>query len=228
MPGNHRLIHLTLRARALDLIVATTGATELEATATGYARASGSFIDEAFYVGMEVTPAGFPQTDPGIVIGVSDLTLKIKGGRTVAAAAPGRSLIAGLPAVRVWENLEAREAGVPVAGGPVTGRPYITDQHVPGVGRQYGTGPRATVDITGQYVLTLYGLSNTGSDAIEATVDALLALYPPNLSLTLADGSVLRVQSNAIPMPGQILPIAGGWSAKVARIPWILTTRNAA
>lgn len=228
MPANHRAIHLALRNRALALVVATTGVTNLEATATGYRRATGSFIAEGFLVGMEVTPAGFPQTAAGIVTGVTATDLQIKNGRAVAADAPGRSLIVGLPAVRLWDNLEAREGGVPVVGGPVSGRPYIASQYVPGAGSQLTGGPTATVDLTGLYVLTWYGLANTGPDAIEASVDALLALYPPTFATTLADGSVLRVQSKDIPMPGQIIPIAGGWAAKTIKVPWILTTRNAA
>src|SRR3972149_4040320 len=99
------LAHLAIRSRVASVVVATTGSITMSATATGYARTTGSFLTDGFAVGMEVTPTGFTQTTVGIVTNVETLALEIFGGRAVQSAGAGRTLTTKLPTKRGWENV---------------------------------------------------------------------------------------------------------------------------
>ena len=54
-----RRARIACQTRLLSTVVATTGAIALSATASGYHRAAGSFLDDQFAIGMEITPSGF-------------------------------------------------------------------------------------------------------------------------------------------------------------------------
>lgn len=76
----------------------TTGSASLSATATGYARAAGSFITNGIQVGDEITASGFAtaaNNGRSVVIAVTATTIDVTktGGTTAEAAATGRTLI---------------------------------------------------------------------------------------------------------------------------------------
>lgn len=218
---DEELATLALRARAASLVVATTGSTTLEATATGYVRASGSFLTDGFRPGMEVVPTGFTQTTVGIVDKTLTATvMPIIGGRTVQASGSGRTLAVGLPLTRSYENIV-------LASGPPQGRPWINEDYVPG-GASVLTLPtrRGLYDEDGLYILTWYGVAGLGLGAIRKGCDKLKALYAPGTSFTLSDGTVIRIRGDHAPIAGQITAIDGGWAYCQVTIPWRSVTRN--
>jgi len=204
-------VHLALRNRALAVSVATTGSTSLSATATGYARAAGSFITDGFSVGMEITPAGFATNTVDVLTGVTATALTTKNARAVEAVAAGRTISVGFPAVRAFENVTLT---------PTSGRPYIEEDFVPATNSLLSfPASGGTVEETGLYVIKWYGLSDTGVSALRKSVDALKALFAPGTTLT-AGSNTVRVRGDTATQAGQIIPLAGGWSVLTLTIPW--------
>lgn len=217
--------HLALRAKALAVVVATTGSTTLSATATGYARSSGSFVTDGFWPGMEVVPTGFTQTTPGIITVVSALALTIKNGRTVQSSGSGRTLTVGVPSIRVFENLEPTENGV-ILPDLIAGRPYFEEEFAPSSQRLLTTASHGITEATGVYVATWAGLANYDAIGIRQCTDALLTAFAPGSTVaTLSDGSIVRVRGDTAPIARQITRRDGGWAASICRIPWDITDR---
>lgn len=214
---DHTAMQLTLRARAVALVVCTTGATDLAASAAGYTRAIGSFFNDGFRVGMEVVPAGFPTNDPGVVEIVTDTLLTIRDGLTAAAVNSGRSLTVGLPLLRGWDN----EGFVPTPG-----RPYVEEDYVPTVGALLGLIAGGTTEDVGSYMLRWYGLSNTGIPGLTKGVDALLQQFAPGNAFPIGNGDTIRIRGDLKPSRGQILPAGEGWNVIRVQIPWRLLTLN--
>lgn len=215
---NHELAQLALEARIRTVVVATTGLVTLAATATGYTRASGSFLTDGFAAGMEVTPVGFTQTDVGVITNVDDLTMTIDGGRTVQTSGAGRSLVAGLPKMRAWENLELE---------PIAGRPYVEGDYVPAT-RVALTVPAigGIAQDTGIYVVKWYGIAGTGLLALSRSASALLALFRPGDVVPLSDGTAVRIRGDTGPWRGQVRQDAPGWALVTVTIPWRLYSTN--
>jgi hypothetical protein len=215
---NHAVVSLALRTRGLALAVCTTGSTSLSATATGYARASGSFVTDGFVEGMEVTPASFTQTTPGLVTAVTASTLTIYGGRTAQAAASGRTLSVELPAFRVYDNRTfARTAN----------RWYVEAEYSPSTVRlSTVTASRGYGEATGEFYWRLYGVAGMGDTAFHAMATALLALYPPGDGETLSNGAVLHIANRPGPRAGNILPDDPGFAVLPLTIPWRCSFTN--
>lgn len=209
--ADHVAAQLAFQARLRTLSVVTTGSTTLSATATGYARAAGSFLTDGFAVGMEVTPTGFTQTTVGVIDAVTALTMTIDGGRIVQAAAAGRTLAVGLPTLRAWDN---------VAIDPVVGQPFIEEEYVPATSEAV-TIPAlgGTLRDTGLYVLRWYSRQGTGSLALRQPADAILALFKPGTALAVGS-AFLRVSSKTAPWAGQIRTTGDGWAVVTVTIPW--------
>lgn len=214
-------VQLAFRARTLSVVVATTGSTVLGATTTGYSRPSGSFVAEGFCVGMEVVSAGFGAPEnatPKIVTAVSALVLECVG--CVAEGATGaRSLTVGAPLLRAFENAEFL---------PVSGRPYLEEEFVPGAGSLL-TFPAngAVAEDTGLYVLKWHGLNGTGIAALRKSVMALKALFAPGTAMVVGNSTVrVRAGSGNAPYSGQIIPMDGGWAVVVLTIPWRAYSTN--
>src|SRR5688572_17838711 len=113
-----------LRTRLVALSVATTGSVSLSATATGFARSTGSFMTDGFRAGMEITGTGFSAGNNAAktITGIAALAITCTG-TSVQAESAGRTLAAALPAGRSWENEHFE---------PTTGRPYVREQLLPG------------------------------------------------------------------------------------------------
>jgi hypothetical protein len=184
---------LALRAVASGLLVATTGPAELSATATGFARTSGSFVADGFAVGMEVEPLNFASAVPGFVVGVSALILTTLQPQTPEAAAGGRTLRVGLPLMRAWENATAFV--------PDDGRPFVEEDYVPGPEREIVPGVMETDPL---YVLRLYFPSGFGVAGPYAVADALKRRYRPRQQMALSTGYVLKVRESPAPYRGQL------------------------
>lgn len=209
---------LALRARMLTTVVATTGSTTLSATATGYTRASGSFVADGFSVGMEIVPAGFAANPVEVVQFVSATTITT-GSHAAQTAGAGRSLTAGIPALRAYENVTII---------PMSGRPYIEESFVPATSSiQTFPANGGQVEETGLYVIRWFGISGAGTSGIRKAVGALKSRFAPGTAWTLADGSVLRIRGDVGPSAGQLIRIDGGWTALTLTIPWRARSRNA-
>ena len=99
---------------------ATTGAISLSATATGYSRASGSFVTNGFAVGQQITASGFTNAannGTSLITAVTATTLTVsKTPATVAeTAAAGRTI--------------ATVSGLNAAGIAVVTRAYSAEQN---------------------------------------------------------------------------------------------------
>lgn len=219
----HADIQLALQQRLLTLLVCTTGSTSLSATATGYARASGSFVSDGFAPGMQITSiSGFVQSannatdNPAKVITkVTDLAIDVPG-TVVEAAGAGRTLSVGLPSDRAFENITFE---------PRDGRPYVDEQYVPATSELRGMVIGGTREETGLYVVGFAVPFNNGAIALARYADALLALFPLVLSIPIANGD-LRVRGDVGPMRSQVLPLDSGYARVGVSIPWRLLTLN--
>lgn len=212
--------NLILRARSASLVVATTGAISLSKTAAGYARMSGSFLDDGFEVGMDITPAGFPVNTVEVVTSVGALTLGTTD-HARAAAAGSRSIIAGLPEGQSYANVSP--SGV---YKPTVGRAWVEENFVPATSR-VTTWPRniGHMEETGIYVIKWYVPAGVGSNALLRSIDALKALYAPGTTFAVGSNSV-EVTGDPGPFAGQILP-ADDWAVCTLTIPWLARSRNA-
>lgn len=210
---------LAFRNRAIALVVCTTGAADLAASAVGYTRLAGSFITDGFQVGQEATPTGFTQTDPGVITKVEAQLLSIEGGRTVQTSGVGRSLTVGLPAQRAWNNLRF------VAE---KGRPYVEDTFLPGAGSRMVTMPNdgGLREDRGLWILRYYGLTGLASIGIDNVVDKILALFAPGTALT-AGSETIRIREDVAPFADDIVPQEKGWSVVSITVHWYAHTRNA-
>jgi hypothetical protein len=216
-------LQIALRLRLLGVTLATTGSTTLTATPTGYTRASGSFLTDGFRVGMEVTPAGFSDTQARVVTAVSALQLLVNtshaaGAPTAQTSASGRTLTAGLPALREYDNDDFT---------PIPGRPYLSEQMVPGgaVLLSASADGGRTQD-TGLYRLNLYGVGNTGHLALRDMATAILGRYAPGTALSVSGGTAY-VRGAFAPFAGALRRVDGGWALCAITIPWQAFSTNA-
>ena len=199
---DHELAQLALRTQLLTLATPTTGSTSLSATSTGYARAAGSFLTDGFRVGMEITAAsGFTvagnniSNAQGRVITALDATSISCTGCATEVAASGKTLTVGVPFKRGWENLDLT---------PPEGYPFIDEDYLPGPAAQIAMGALGDMEVFPTYVLKLYGLANTGPEALRRYAHNLLTLFAPRTAISVS-GSSLMVRTDPAPYCGQIL-----------------------
>ena len=216
---DNTVTQLAFRARAATLSVATTGSTTLSASATGYARAAGSFVADGFVVGMELAASGFTvagNNGPHVIASVTALALSCTGC-AIDGAAVGRTITVGLPGILADENLTI---------SPDPTRPYLEEDYAPATNRGV-TFPLqgGVVEETGLYVLKWYGLANTGIASIRKGVDALKALFAPGT--TIASGpNTVYVRSDVGPWSSQLLPQGNGFTVCTLTVPWRARTSN--
>jgi hypothetical protein len=210
-------VQLALRNRATSLSVATTGSTSLSATATGYARSSGSFITDGFMVGMELVIAGFSVGTPRVVTAVTATALTTDSPPPVQAASSGRTLSVGLPLLRAWENIVLTK---------IPGRPYVTEELSAGEHQLITTTSAAGLaKETFSYWLTWYGLEGRGMDAIRVSMDALRALFAPG-TVCMAGSIAVEPRGDVAVTAGQIIPQQNGWAACQLTVPCRAYSRN--
>jgi len=223
---DHRAILASMRARLATLAVCTTGATDLSASATGYARAAGSFLTDGFAPGMEILASGFTaaaNNGRSVITAVAALALTVRktGGTSAEAAAAGRTLAVGLPAAWGGENTD-------LVG--LSGVPYVEEEYLPGPAEVETLGPLGRMLAAPTYDLTI-GFANggtvqsTGTDALYRYAAAILALFPPELILTLSTGEFLHVRADEAPFQEQLERDERG-SSVVVSIPLRLYTYN--
>lgn len=226
---SHLDIQRACRARLATLAVCTTGATLLSATATGYARAAGSFATDGFAVGMEFRGSGFASAvnnGVGIVTRVASLALTVsmlvvsysaQGVRTVTrpanvveSAAGGRTLAVGLPSFGAWEN---------VGFVPETGVPYWDEQYVRGPSLLGTIGPQGRIIGEPMYLPRINVQSDSSVEAASRYADAMVNAFPPGDKIVLASGDVIEVRADQAPYSGQLLPNGAGFAGLLCTIP---------
>jgi len=205
-----------LRTQLLTVEVATTGATTLAATGTGYTRTTGSFIADGFVVGMEVVPSGFTSNVPVLITRVYALTLETDENQVESAGA-GRSLTVGIPVLRNWENTDLERQAR---------RWFISEDYLPGVQNKYGVGERGIVEQEPAYVIRLEGVSRTGADAIYTVARKIMEAFPPTLAIIPETGDIVRVGTDPGPFRGQVLSRYAGTVEVSITIPLYAETSN--
>jgi hypothetical protein len=202
-------MQLALRAKALTLSVATTGAMALAATTTGYTRAAGSFLTDGFAPGMEVTPAGFATNTRRVITSVSALAITVNATLTAEASAGGRSLTVGLPAARAWEN---------IAFQPTAGVPWVREEFLPGPTGQVTVGPLGRLEALPMYALHIHVPAETGLTG-KRYVNALRRLFAPRTKIPLPTSGTLAVRSDTGPYAGQLQQSQPGFAVQPFTVP---------
>lgn len=209
-----------IRTQLLTMEAATTGSISLEATSDGFVRTTGSFLTDGFEPGMEVAATGFGQAANNanwVVEQVEALTLHVTG-LTAEDAASGRTLTAGLPSDRAWEN---------VGFEPTPGTPYVEENFLSGPSTQLTNGTdEATVQVDPLYVVNIFAPENLGMEAASRYADAVLEAFKPNTSFNLSNGDALRVRTDTGPSRGQLTQRKPGWATVPVTIAFRLFTTN--
>jgi len=192
---------IVLAARALlkTLVVVSTGSVTLSATPTGFKRTVGSFVDDGFHIGMEVSSAGFTTNSVSVIKDVSDTEIVIADARTAQGAGAGRTLTVGLPAARRWDgNMDFT---------PPDAAPFIEEEYVPQPPKLRGMTEEGVVEVMGLYIIRWYGLLNTAAEPLRLASSALKGLFRTGfVSLALPNNEWLRVREDMLPFTSQIIP----------------------
>ena len=231
---SHLDLLLALHAKALALEVLAVTAS-ISATATGYARSSGSFLTDGFEAGQEVHGTSFTNSENNeakVVTNVTALALTTEGltvaadgrrtrsgtsGTTVEAEAT-RTLTVGLPADVEYENATLT---------PGVGVPWWREEYSPGPGRRIGPGQGAELEYFVDYFVTLFLPPLFGARAARRYADELLAHFPPGLLLTSAP-TPARVRGDVVPFVGKFLQSQEpeGYLVVPVTVPLIVRTAN--
>lgn len=210
---NHGAMRLAMRTRLVTLLVCTTGNVQLSGTATGYARAAGSFRADGFREGMELLAAGFTNAGnngPKAITAVDALTITCAG--CVVEAADVRLLTVGLPSQVSLEGSSFNST---------PGIPYWEEQYIPGPKVRDSIGPFARLTAEPMFSPRVFVPAGFGAYAADAYADAIDALFPVGLELpALANGDVLKVRGDVGPFRGQLLPGEAGFEGVPITIPF--------
>lgn len=193
---DHHATLLAMRNRLLTAQSATTGFLSLQAVSDGYVRTVGSFIDNDFAVGMEITPIDFPENPVNVIKKVTATKITVVNAIASAAALGGRVIVVNIPELRGWNNISV---------DPDQERWRIEEDYIAGPSEQDTTGTFGRMSHRPMYVVSVCGLPNVGQKALYKMADAILGVFPPRLALTLVDGTILRVTSKPGPFRGQVL-----------------------
>lgn len=220
---NHRAILRALRDYLTNLEVTQVAeGVEMQGTETGFERDGGSFIDDGFLVGMEVTPREFPNPEPVVVTAVTDdvLTVRAPVPRTPVGFNPDNTLSVVLPVRRAWENVEF---------SPEDDQWYVDEQYLPGpLTLIAGNEDHGEFDAEPVYLVRVYGLAGTGAGAVFALADAVLARFRPGRHIPTSDGHTIRVKSDPAPYRGQLVREGAAHAVIEVTIPlWVRTSNNA-
>jgi hypothetical protein len=103
---------------------------------------------------------------------------------------------------------------------PAPSVPYAEADFLPSHGGRITLGATgAEVQREGLYVVRLF--SATGdSDTLDDDADAVLAVFPHDLTLTTANGETVRIKGRPVPWRGMIERAHAGRSVVVITIPW--------
>ena len=224
---DERLTRIALQARLLTAVFATTGVVaDLSASTSKFIRTTGSFITDGFEVGMEITASGFNAGNNAahIIKSRSALELEVTGLLNTQALAAGRSLTAGIPVSRAWDNIDPHDTWAPGT------RPRIADRFVPATAilRSFPAQGGLMVE-TGLYIVTYYGLWDKGDAAIRRVSTTIKKRFTPGVNLTAGTDTV-RIRGGGEGEPatqsGELTPLDNGWAYVQVTVPWWAMTIN--
>jgi hypothetical protein len=186
---------------------------DLAASATGYVRASGSFVADGFRPGDTVRPDGFADTRPAIVLAVSDLALVVDRDVTPEAAPPAASLAVILPERRRFE-------GQPFVRPK--NKPWLRAGLRPAAAPLVAFGGGGLVRQEGAFVVELFEPVDAGRGLarIERLAAGLRARFAPGQRLS-RDGHVVRTgevrRGNVQETPEHLsLAVSIQWACEIA------------
>jgi len=220
MPISHTQNVEALRARLLTLVVVAMVDESMSVSKRDYTRAGGSFKEDGFEVGMEVTGSGFSvptNNDVSIIRQVKDTTLRVNRTLTNEALGAGKSLNVFIPGGQAWENRKFDPEGE---------NPFFEEQYIPGAQEFITLGKNAEVEITPMYSIGVEVKEGTGAEAARRYADAILELFSPSEAMFLRNGDCLRVRGDTGPFPGQLLKSGPGKVVIPVTIPLRLRTQN--
>ena len=192
-------MHLKARAHLASTILATTGLTELAATANGYTRADdGSFLDDGFVPGFEITPVGFPQNPIDIVKFVTDDELVTEKGHTARTADDNRSLTAKPPRAMRYGARKPEDIAVTV--------PYWWERWLGGPSRGVTSFARDAMRTRTQclYEVNVFGRVNDEDLVVQRSADAIGRRFGPSTEIVLPSGYVMTVPATPLAAIGQV------------------------
>lgn len=212
-------IQLALRTHLNTLSVLTTGSVTLSATATGYARSSGSFLTDGFAEGLELVASGFSKSANNgahVVTNVTATELECDGGNAAESASSGRTLSVGVPSRVAWEGDEfEREPGWP----------HFEEQFIPGPTPQITLGPLGQLELTPQYQVQVHVPEDRGALGARRYSDALKKHFTPRTAIAVGSDT-LRVRADGGPFGGQLVRRVPGWIVAPLTFPLRIRTPN--
>ena len=221
-------MQLTLRNRLVTLAVCATGSMSLAATGATYVRTAGSFLTDGFVPGLEIVGTGFGALNnaASVVLAVTALSMTVNRTLETEVAAGSRTLAAGLPLGRAWENSAFLDDSQEKL--PVTGWPWVEEQFIPGPLEHWTVGDEGgTLSVEPQYVVHINVPEDTGIYAANAYRKALRQLFKPATKMTLTNGDTLRVRTDTGPYAGQLIQRKPGWAVSPITFPlWLLTIND--
>lgn len=153
------------------------------ATSGVYVRASGSWLDDGFAIGQELTITGMGSANAGpvSVLGLSANGLTLTTSGTGSATSSSGRFVAALPGLVAYEGVTFRPDTDDAAG-----RPYVAEVFQPGQSgrRTLGDNPLISHPIQAHYTLMYPSGDYAPVDAVERMAGALMAHFIPNLTLT--------------------------------------------
>ena len=217
---DYELLQSALINLLKDIEFSTTGAITISAVNQSFIRSSGSFVDDRFYAGMEVTGTGLGDAAneaASVIEEVTDTTLTVDRALITEAAGAGKTLSLLLPSKRGWENVKL---------DPQSGYPYIEEEMVPGPATHATVGNPGWEDFFPLWTIRVSVPIEVGSSCLNRYSDGILGLFPPNLAGTLSTGDTWRVRTDPAPFREQSVNIRKGWITAPVTIPIWLRTYN--
>lgn len=219
----HDLLRLAIRSQLASMTVSTTGSTTLATTATAYTRSTGSFFVDGFEPGMQLNATGFSDSgNNGLatITSVGATSMTVDKTLAVESSGAGKTLVVGSPDDVEYEEVEF---------APPNNAPWLREEIVSGP-RRLLSAPAVggTIEFDPLVHLHVFVPENSGPGALDRYADAILESFKPNTALTLSDGSVARVRSDASSYRGAIQHLRPGYSSVRVTLPLRLHLINAA
>jgi hypothetical protein len=170
--------HQALAGRLLSLTKAV-NTTPVSVTRSGYTRATGSFLEDGFAPGDEVTATEFAlrsNNTSGVVSSVTDTLLQLRDV-TLATEAVGVGILGVRTPSRVaWEGTEF---------DPEVGWPYLRESYRPGTRTVRSLGTKALLRHEIIWLVDcFYPALGKGTTGINGMAQAVMDKYPPGLQVT--------------------------------------------
>lgn len=193
----HTQMRSAVRARLLTLVKCSSGPVAASASGHQFTRQAGSFFDDLFSAGDEITVSGFASdANNGVfyVTSVDDLTLTVDATLTSEPAYGMISPVTFLckaPSGIAWED---------VIFSPVDGQPYIAESIRPISSQVRGFGRGGLQAHTVSANFNVFYPTGLGAYGVELMAGAMLDLFEPGTQLVYgsSSGTVTAAERKAL------------------------------